>query len=105
MPALNETKTTDEILQYLPGFPSRAFIDQADSYYGKTLIVIDLPGFSIFHKPPQQLFELGTKVSELNFEVEELEVKFRNRKEISAFIKSFFQALALVCNTHLRYII
>ena len=86
-------------MQYLPGFPSDAYMDQADSFFGKTLLIIDQPGFSIFHKPPEQLFEPGTQVSDLPFQVEEHDVKFRNGKEINAFIKSFFQALSLVCNS------
>ena len=99
LPSLNTERTTDEVLQYLPGFPSNAFVDQADSFFGKTLLIIDQPGFSIFHKPPEQLFKPGTQVSDLPFQVEEHDVKFRNRKEINAFIKSFFQALSLVCNS------
>ena len=99
LPSLNATKTTDEVLQYLPGFPSRASFDQEDSFFGKTLLIIDQPGFSIFHKPPEQLFEPRSKVSDLPFQVDEHDVKFQNSKEINAFIKSFFQALSLVCNS------
>ena len=99
LPTLQTTTIEEEVVQYLPGFPSDAYIDQADSFFGKTLLIIDQPGFSIFHIPPEQLFEPGTKVSDLLFQVEEHDVKFRNRKEINAFIKSFFQALSLVCNS------
>ena len=99
LPSLQTTTIEEEVLQYLPGFPSDAYMDQADSFFGKTLLIIDQPGFSIFHKPPEQLFEQGTKLSELPFQVEEHDVKFRDRKEINAFIKSFFQALSLVCNS------
>ena len=99
LPSLNTTRTTDEVLRYLPGFPFNAFVDQADSFFGKTLLIIEQPGFSIFHEPPQQIFKQGTQVSDLPFQVEEHDVKFRNRKEINAFIKSFFQVLSLVCNS------
>ena len=99
LPSLQTTKIEEEVVRYLPGFPSNAFADQADTFFGKTLLIIDQPGFSIFHKPPEQLFEPGTQVSDLPFQVEEHDVKFRNRKEINAFIKSFFQALSLVCNS------
>ena len=99
LPSLQESHIAEEVLRYLPGFPYRASFDQARSFYGKTLLVIDLPGFSIFHKPPHQLFEQGTKISDLKFEVEEQHVKCHNRKEISVFVKSFFQALSLVCNS------
>ena len=99
LPPLNTKKITSEVVRYLPGFPFTAFADQADSFFGKALLIIDQPGFSIFHKPPEQLFKPGTQVSDLPFQVEERDVKFRNRKEINAFIKSFFQALSLVFNS------
>ena len=100
LPSLNATRKIDEILRYLPGFPFHAFLNQADSFFGKTLLIIDQPGFSIFHIPSEeQRFQSGTKVSDLPFQVEEHDVKLRNYKEIDAFIKSFFQALSLVCNS------
>ncbi len=96
----NTTRKTHEILRYLPGFPFHTFLRQADSFFGKTLLIIDQPGFSIFHIPSEeQGFQSGTKVSDLPFQVEEHDVKLRNYKEIDAFIKSFFQALSLVCNS------
>ena len=99
LPSLQATTIEEKVVQYLPGFPSDAYMDQADSFFGKTLLIIDQPGFSIFHKPPEQLFKPGTQISDLPFQVEEHDVKFRNRKEINAFIKSFFQAFSLVCNS------
>ena len=99
LPSLQTTKIEEEVLRYLPGFPFNAFVDQANSFFGKTLLIIDQPGFSIFHKPPEQLFKPGTLVSDLPFQVEAHDVKFRNNKEVNAFIKSFFQALSLVCNS------
>ena len=99
LPSSQTTKIEGEVVQYLPGFPFNTYIDQADSFYGKTLLIIDRPGFSIFHIPPKQLFEPGTKVLDLPFQVKEPEVNFRNRKEINAFQTSFFQALSLVCNS------
>lgn len=99
LPFLNAEKITSEVVRYLPGFPFRASFDQADSFFGKTLLIINRPGFSIFHTPPEQLFEPETQVSDLQFEVEEYEVKFKNSKDITDFVKSFFQALSLVCNS------
>lgn len=99
LPSLNTEKITSEVIRYLPGFPFRAFVNQARTFFGKTLLVIDQSGFSIFHKPPERLFESGTRVGDLSFEVKEHDVKFRNSKEIRAFIKSFFQALSLVGNS------
>lgn len=96
----SQTETTSEVIRYLPGFPSHFFRRQARTFFGKTLLVIDHPGFSMFHKPPERLFEPGTRVVDLSFEVEEHDVKFRNRKEINAFIESFLQALSLVCNSY-----
>ncbi|MDE0398299.1 MAG: HEPN domain-containing protein [Candidatus Poribacteria bacterium] len=99
LPSLNTEKITSEVVQYLPSFPFRVFMDQADTFFGKTLLVIDLPGFSMFHKPPERLFEPGTQVVNLPFQIEEQDVKYRNYQEISAFIKSFLQALSLACNS------
>ena len=99
LPSLNTEKITSEVIGYLPGFSFHSFMGQANTFFGKTLLVIDHPGFSMFHKPPERLFEHGTPVVDLSFEVEEHDVKFQNRKEINAFIKSFLQALSLVCNS------
>lgn len=99
LPSLNTKRTTDEVLRYLPGFPFNAFVDHANSFFGKTLLIIEQPGFSVFHKPPEQLFKSGTQILDLPFQVEEYDMKFRNSKEINAFIKSFFHALSLVCNS------
>ena len=93
------TETTSEVIRYLPGFPFHFFRHQARTFFGKTLLVIDCPGFSIFHTPPERIFEQRTQVTNLSFELEEHDVKFRNRKEINAFIKTFFQALSFVCNS------
>ena len=100
LPSLNAEKITSEVIGYLPGFSFRSFMDQANTFFGKTLLVIDHPGFSMFHTPPGRLFEPGTRVAGLSFEVKDHDVKFRNRKEINAFIESFLQALSLVCNSY-----
>ena len=99
LPSLQTKKIEEEVLRYLPGFPNNSFVDNADSFYGKTLLIIDCPGFSIFHLPPKKLFEQGTKTADLPFQVKEPEVKLRNRKEINVFLTSFFNALSLVCNS------
>ncbi|MCG9129879.1 hypothetical protein JT359_20000, partial [Candidatus Poribacteria bacterium] len=102
LPSLKTKGVTVDIVRYLPGFPFNAFRRQADSFFGKTLLVIDQPGFSIFHKPPGKHFEFGTQVADLPFQVKKHEVKLPNRKVITAFIKSFFQGLSLACNSPIQ---
>ena len=99
LPSLKTTTMAEEVVQYLPGFPFNAFVDQTDSFFGKTLLVIDRPGFSIFHKPLRKRFESGMKIVDLPFQVEEHDVILSNRKEVSDFIESFYQVLCLVCNS------
>lgn len=51
LPSLKDYEMTSDIIRYLPSFPSNVFRDQARTFFGKTLLVIDFPGFSMFHKP------------------------------------------------------
>ena len=99
LPSLKTTTTAEEVVQYLPGFPANAFSDQAASFFGKALLVIDCPGFSLFHKTPRKPFESGMKTVDLPFQVEEHDFILSNRQEINDFIGSYFKVLCLVCNS------
>ena len=93
------TGISAEVLRYFPGFPVYAFVDQTSNFFGQTLLVIDRPGFSVFHKPGRnQGFSRGLPVDNLPFQVGELEAKFRNLGEVNSFQESFSQALALTLN-------
>ena len=105
---LPSSKTSEEVVRYLPGFPSHAFVDQAGSFFGKTLLIIDRPGLSIFHKPPGNPFQSGPHpfqgeiqldLDDLPFQFEEHDVKFPSAKSVNSFNKSFYQALSLACNS------
>ena len=80
-------------------FPVFAFGYESPNFFGQTLLVIDLPGFSIFHKPgPNQEFPQGLPVGELPFQVGEHDTIFRDRDEVDSFQESFSQALSLILN-------
>ena len=90
------TGISAEVLRYFPGFPVYAFDDQTSNFFGQTLLVVDRPGISIFHKPgSHQEFQRGLPVRDLPFQVEEHESRFRNVNEVDSFQESFSQALAL----------
>ena len=80
-------------------FPVFAFGYEFPNFFGQTLLVIDRPGFSIFHKPgPNQEFPQGLPVGELPFQVGEHDTIFRDRGEVDSFQESFSQALSLILN-------
>ena len=66
---------------------------------GKTLLVIDRPVFSIFHKPSFQPFEDGTRVDDLPFQLKLEGEIFTDTTVIDSFRKLFCQALSLACNS------
>ena len=65
---------------------------------GKTLLVIDRPVFSVFHKPSTQPFKDKTCVDDLPFQLELEGERFTDSREIDTFSKLFCQALSLACN-------
>ena len=102
---LPSSKTSEELTQYLPGFPSDTFIDQAYAFFRKTLLVIDRSGFSIFHKPaPDPTFPQRFPVDNLPFQVEVHDVKFPNSKAVNSFQNLFCQALSLVCGSPVQIV-
>ena len=93
---------SDEIWRDLYGISYSVFSDQARDFFGKTLLVIDRPGFTIFWKTSEKAFQDGTDINELPFQVEVPDVKFANYNEVSSFKKLFCQALSLACDTPVR---
>ena len=88
-----------EVINYFPHFPVFAFGYEIPNFFGQTLLVIDRPGFSIFHKPgPNQEFPQGLPVGELPFHVGEHDTIFRDLGEVDSFQESFSQALSLILN-------
>ena len=102
---LPSSEISSEIVRYLPGFPNDAFIDQVHDFCRKALLVIDLPGFSIFHEPaPNPIFPQGQPIEELPFPVEVPDVKFPNMEAIRSFRNLFCQALSLVCDSPVQIV-
>ena len=94
---LPSSEISNEVVRYLPSFPWDAFIDQAADFFGKTLLVVDRPGLSIFHEPaPDPTFPQRHPINSLPFQVEVHDVKFPNTEEVSSFRNSFCHALSLV---------
>ena len=93
------TGISAEVLRYFPGFPVYAFVDQTSHFFRQTLLVVDRPGISIFHKPRgDQAFPRGLPLDDLPFQVGEHEANFQNLDEVNSFQTSFSQALALTLN-------
>ena len=96
------TKTAEEVVLYLPGFPHRSFDDLAYSLERTTLLIVDRPGFSTFHKPlPNPILD-KFPVADLPFELEVHDTKFSNLKEVYSFEDLFCQALSLACDSSLQ---
>ena len=66
---------------------------------GKTLLVIDRPAFSIFHKRSQDIFEDRPPIDDLPFQFNLEDEKFTDLKVVASFEKFFCQALSLACNS------
>ena len=93
---------SDEIGHELFGISYSTFSNQARSFFGKTLLVIDRPGFTIFWKTSEKAFQDGTDINELPCQGEVPNVKFVNSNEVDSFKTLFCYALSLVCNAPVR---
>ena len=102
---LPSSEISQEIARYLPGFPVHAFIDQAGSFFGKTLLVIDRPGFTIFRRHSERAIQGGTRIDDLPFQVEVHDVKFPHSDAVHSFQDLFCHALSLVCNSAVQIVI
>ena len=66
---------------------------------GKTLLVIDRPAFSIFHKRSQDRFDDGPPISDLPFQFNLEGEEYTSCEKVSSFEKLFCQALSLASNS------
>lgn len=97
---LSSPEVPEQFAQYLPDWLSYALMDQAKAFDGNALLVVDTPGFSMFHEPaPEPTFPLGQPIDELPFQVEVADVKFPGIQE-----DLFDQALSLVCNSPVQMV-
>ena len=95
-------KISDEIGHNLFGVSYSVFSIQARNFFGKTLLVINRPGFTIFWKNSEKPFQDGTDINELLFQVEVPDVKFPNSNGVASFTELFCQTLSLVCDVPVR---
>ena len=106
---LPSSEISEELARYLPNLPVNAFsdgfIDSTGSFFEKTLLVVDLPGFSLFYKtaadPP---FSHGLPIDKLPFQAEVPQLEFSNLNTVSLFKELFCQAVFLACNSPVQLI-
>ena len=99
---LPSREISDEIGSELYGISYSDFRNQKRDFFGKTMLVIERPGFTLFRSPSEEAFQDGTGIEELPFQVEVHDVKFANYNEVASFKELFCQALSLVCNVPVR---
>ena len=88
-----------KVIRYYPNFPRFSFEREFPNFFGQTLLAINQPGLSMFHKPgPNQEFLQDLPVGDLPFKVEEHGVVFQNLHEVDTFRENFSQALSLTVN-------
>ncbi|MDE0317130.1 MAG: HEPN domain-containing protein [Candidatus Poribacteria bacterium] len=90
--------TTFEFESYFPGHSIRDSRFARQTNMGKTLLIIDCPLLSIFHKSSHESFD-GMLVGDLPFQIETDNIKFSNHDEVNSFRELFCQALSLACNS------
>ena len=102
---LPSSEISEEVTRYLPGLPTNAFLHEAGSFFGKTLLIIDRPGFTMFHEPaPAPYYQAGFPVDNLPFPVETHDLKFPHTKAMNSFKKLFCQTLSLVCDSPIQMV-
>ena len=87
------------LLQHMPSVSFFLNRESEFSARGKTLLVIDRPVFSIFHKRSQDMFDDGSPIGDLPFQFNLEGEKFTNSEAVKSFEKLFCQALSLACNS------
>ena len=98
---LRSSEIARKVGRKLPRFPYYAFLRETSHFGGKTLLVIDRPGFSIFHERGP---DGESPLEDLPFQIGEQNVMFRTRDEIDSFQESFTQALSLILNHRIQII-
>ena len=87
------------LLQHTPDFLFFLNRESDFSARGKTLLVIDRPAFSIFHKRSQDMFDDPPPIDELPYQFNLAGEKFTNSTAVRSFENLFCQALSLACNS------
>ena len=85
-----------EVIACYPDFPYFSFSYEFPNFFDQTLLVIDRPGFTIFHKPgTDQELPQDLSVGDLPSKVGKYDSTLQNRCEVVSYRKSFSQALSL----------
>ena len=95
---LPASEISEELLQSLHGFSGLPYRELLAFFRNTTLLIIDRPGFSIFHKSSQK-HQGGYFVENLPSQVEGTDVRFPNSQAVNSFENLFCQVLSLVCNS------
>ena len=96
---------SQKVKEYLPSISVDAFINHADSFFERTLLVIDHSALSMLRKPSEKAIQNGTRIDDLPFQVEVHEVKFPNLEAGGSFDRFFCQVLSLACNAAVETVI
>ena len=87
------------LLRHMPGVVF--FLNREPEYSarGKTLLVIDRPAFSIFHKSSRDVFNDTPPIDNLPFQFNLECEEYTNCEKVKSFEELFCQALSLACNS------
>ena len=96
---LHSSEISRKVGRKLPRFPYYAFLRETSNSPGRTLLVIDRPGFSIFHERGP---DGESPLEDLPLQIGAQDVIFRTRDEIDSFQESFTQALSLILNFRIQ---
>ena len=96
---------SSKVKKYLPDISVSAFTNHSDSFFGRTLLVIDRPVLAVLSKTSEKEIQNGTRVDDLPFQVEVPEVKFTNHQAVGSFDKLFCHALSLGCSSAVKIVI
>lgn len=98
---LRSSEISKKVSRYLPRFPYYAFLRETCYFDSKTLLVIDRPGFTIFHERGP---DGETPLEELPLQIGERNVIIRTLDEIDSLQEGFTQALSLILNHPIQVI-
>ena len=97
---LPSPRISEEIARYVPSFSVFTFTNQGESFFRRTLLVIDYPGLFTIRRLSETGYQREVQMADLPFQV-----KFPNIEEVHSFDKVFCQVLSLVCNSAVKIVI
>ena len=99
LPSSEISREVERHLLRLFRLPFLSITDRNDSIFGKTLLVIDQPGFSMLSKPTEKAIPSGTRIADLPFQVEPHKVTYPDEIAVDSFQTLFCHALSLACDS------